>query len=384
MLADTQMFFMWMAASLVIYWILPPQKALYRQVWLIFISFTFIFAQAPVAALQVLWMSVIAIIAAKVLERFHYALLLWLFIIIALMPLLWHRTIQLDAGILLTIGVTFATLRAISVIIDGYAGTSKQKAITTLLYMFFLPLYTVGPVDKAGKFSKEALSIQFVLDDAFRGFTRICLGIFKNVVIADQLIRQYTLKTFPSEGRNFAEYSSSDTFLFIILSFFYTYINFSAFVDIAIGVSRMFGIKIIENFNFPIFAKNLQDFWKRWHISLGNWITNYLYMPIVFLIGKRWAPYLATFLAFSLIGWWHDSHPNYIIWGVLHGAGQCIVQYWVKSTRGTELSKTLKNSVTYILASWALTILFVAWVQTVANLKSIESATAMTKSLIGL
>lgn len=384
MLADTQLFFMWMAFSLVIYWIFPPEKPVFRQLWLIVISFVFIFSQAPVAALQVTWMSVMAILGVWAIQKFHHALILWLFIFLALLPLLWHRTIQLDAGLIITLGVTFATLRAISIIIDSYAGTSKQSVLSNLAYMFFLPLYTVGPVDKASKFSQEGLATQFNVKDFFRGFTRTCLGIFKNIVIADQFIKAHIHETFPVSGRDFTQYSASETFVFIILSFLYTYINFSAFVDVAVGISKMFGIRIVENFNFPIFAKNLQDFWKRWHISLGNWITNYLYMPIVFLIGKRWAPYVATFLAFSLIGWWHDSNLNYIAWGVLHGAGQCLVQFWVKSIRGTSLAKTLNNSALYVVASWGLTMLFVAWVQTVANLKSVDSAILMTKSLIGL
>ena len=92
---------------------------------------------------------------------------------------------------------------------------------------------------------------------------------------------------------------------------------------------------------------------------------------------------MATFLAFSLIGWWHDSNVNYIAWGVLHGAGQCVVQYWTKSIRGTDLAIKLHKSAFYIVSAWFFTILFAAWVQTVANLKSIEAAVSMTKSLIG-
>lgn len=362
---------------------IPPEKPIYRQCWLVLVSFTFIAIQAPVAALQVSWMSFVIIVALWAMTKVHHALLLWVFILLALLPLLWHRTIELDASLVATLGVTFATLRALSVIIDSYAGTNKESKMSNLAYMFFLPLYTVGPIDKARKFSPEALSVNFSLNHVFRGFTRICLGLFKNVVIAEQLIRQYSLEQFPPNGRDFSLYAASDTLVFVILSFLYTYINFSAFVDIAIGLSRMFGIKILENFNFPIFARNLQDFWKRWHISLGNWITNYLYMPIVFLIGKRWAPYVATFLAFSLIGWWHDSNLNYIAWGVLHGAGQCIVQFWIKSARRTSWVLKLQTNIIYIIAAWFTTILFAAWVQTIANLKSIDAAITMSKSLVG-
>ena len=380
MLADTQLFFLWIVLMTAIYWLIPPSSPTIRQAWLIVTSFIFIYAHAPIAGLSVLWMTVWACLSSFVFKSKQNAVVLWSCLLLACLPLLSHRLIWLDASLIATLGVTFATLRAASVIIDRYADSYHADTGTTFLYMMFLPLYTVGPIDKAHKFAKDSLQVRLNIKTFARGITRSCMGIFKSIVIADQLIRAYTQERFPQSNYDFTTFRFDDALVFIALSFLYTYVNFSAFVDIAIGVSRMMGFEIMENFKFPIFARNLQDFWKRWHISLGNWITNYLYLPIVFVIGKPYAPYIATFLAFSLIGWWHDSSANYILWGVLHGTGLCIVQFWLKTVKKRKLTTLSKNSF-YILASWIVTIFYVAWVQTVANLSDLQQALEITKAI---
>lgn len=383
MLADTQLFFIWIIFTASLFWLLPSSTPKLRQTWLTAMSFIFIFITAPFAAMLVLWITIIASLSNIVFEKKHSVLLLWALILLAIAPLLSHRTVYTDATLITSLGVTFATLRALSIIIDSYAETAKNNILTNFTYMLFLPLYTVGPVDKASKFSIKEFSYEINLKHLFRGIGRTSIGLFKSTVIAEQLISGYIKTSFPVSQRDFSTFSSLDALTFIFLSFIYTYINFSAFVDIAVGTSKMFGFKIIENFKFPIFATSLQDFWKRWHISLGNWITSYLYMPIVFMIGKRWAPYLATFLAFSLIGWWHDSSINYILWGVFHGIGLCINQYWIKRKKKREIKVESRNTF-FTITSWATTIFFVAWVQTIANQKTIEQAIEITYALFRL
>ena len=361
-----------------IFWFIPKEAAWLRQAFLITTSFLFVFALAPWSALQIAWMTCVAALSLRVFNFKKNVWILWAMILLSCLPLLWHRVVDVNATILITIGVTFATLRAVSVVIDGYSGASNPSARTVFTYMFFLPLYTVGPVDKANKFSEDGLGKSIELEYLVRGFSRLCLGLFKSAVIADQLIKSTMVELYPQSTRSFEAFGAGDALLFIALSFAYTYVNFSAFVDIAIGVSKMFGVRVIENFNFPIFARNLQDFWKRWHISLGNWITNYLYMPIVFMIGKRWAPYVATFVAFSLIGWWHDSSFNYILWGVLHGIGLCVNQYFMKKKGRKGQSTPLSFAA---ICSWAATLFYVAWVQTIANMKTAEDAWLITRAL---
>jgi D-alanyl-lipoteichoic acid acyltransferase DltB (MBOAT superfamily) len=383
MLADSQLFFIWIGFTVSIFWLIPRELAKTRQLWLLLVSFIYVFAHASDAALSVVWMTFCACVAPNVFRIKSHAVVLWLLIILTCIPILGLRTIYLDAGLIATLGVTFATLRAVSLVIDSYSGSAHHTVLTKSLYMFFLPLYTVGPVDKPVKFNVDGVSTRFNLFAVLRGVSRTCLGLFKNVYVAEYLIKGYHLERFPLEARNYSEFSSLEALLFILLSFAYTYINFSAFVDIAIGISKAFGFSVMENFRFPIFAKNLQDFWKRWHISLGNWITNYLYLPIVFMIGTRYAPYLASFLAFSLIGWWHGSSFNYLLWGVLHGTGLCVVQFWTKWLKKNGKRKFTQN-VPYILLSWSATILFVAWVQTIANMKNIDDAMRITEALFSI
>ena len=149
---------------------------------------------------------------------------------------------------------------------------------------------------------------------------------------------------------------------------------------------RLFGLSIIENFNYPILARNMRDFWRRWHISLGRWITQYLYFPIVAKLHTPTAPYIATFVAFMLIGWWHGSTLTYISWGVLHGMGLCTVMAWQRAMKRNypAVYKVMVGNPVYIGLSWMATLFYVAWVQTFANQKSFGEALVMTRSLIGL
>ena len=114
------------------------------------------------------------------------------------------------------------------------------------------------------------------------------------------------------------------------MTFLYVYMDFSAYSDIAIGSSRLFGIRIMENFNWPIFAQNIGDFWRRWHMTLAGWCQTYVYLPT---IGLSRNPFLAVYATFLAIGLWHAGSINYACWGLYHATGVAVFQIWQRFKR---------------------------------------------------
>ena len=385
MFADTSLFLFWLIVAGLSYWMIPPAKPRWRQCWLIATSWLLIFAIAPWACLFVTWMWLGVWVATRVFEKVHNPIMLSLILLAICLPLLMQRSVSSDVGLIASLGITFATLRAVAMSIDGYVTRKPLATADAGVCLFFLPLYTVGPIESVQKFSREQFAIQPDFRFMARGLSRIALGLFKTVFVADILIAGQLKLHFPVAGRSFGDYGSPEMIAFIGLSFLYTYVNFSGVVDIALGTSRLFGLRIIENFDFPIVARNLRDFWKRWHISLGRWITQYLYFPVVASLRTPVSPYVATFLAFVLIGWWHGATLTYLSWGVFHGAGLCAVMFWQRSMkiRLPRTYKILTKNPLYILVSWSMTIVYVAWVQTFANQNSFAEALSMTRALIG-
>lgn len=385
MYEDTSLFLLWLVLTAASYWIIPASAPRWRQSLLIVSSALLIFAVAPFAALLVLWMWIAVWIAIRAFERRRSPMVLSLFLLVICAPLLSQRTVVLDAGLIVTLGITFATLRAVAMAMDCYAKRQRLPAVETGLCLFFLPLYTVGPIESVQRFTADEFSMRPDVLFMARGLSRMALGLFKTVFVAEQLIGGILREIYPAWSRNFSDYSSAEIAGFVCLSFLYTYVNFSGVVDIALGASRLFGLKIIENFDYPILARNMRDFWRRWHISLGQWITQYLYFPIVAKLRTPSAPYIATFAAFMLIGWWHGSTLTYISWGVLHGTGLCTVMAWQRGMkrRYPDAYKAMAANPVYIGASWMATLFYVAWVQTFANQKSFGEAVVMTRTLIG-
>jgi alginate O-acetyltransferase complex protein AlgI len=129
---------------------------------------------------------------------------------------------------------------------------------------------------------------------------------------------------------DFNTLSAWDVWKFMIAAYLQMYLGFSAYTDLAVGASRLFGLKIAENFNWPIFASNITEFWKRWHMSLANWCMTYIYMPT---LGKWRNPYLASYVTFIIMGVWHAGALPWIAWGLYHATGLAAYQWWGKYRR---------------------------------------------------
>jgi len=221
--------------------------------------------------------------------------------------------------IIVPIGISFFTFRTISYLLDIDKG--KIKATTDWVvffnYVAFFPSLLSGPIDKAKMFIPQLENTRtFDYANAVDGLRQILWGLFKKVVIANNCA--------VITNEVFANYQNLPASSLLIGAFLYTiqlYADFSGYSDMAIGVARLLGFKITKNFDFPFFAQNIADFWRKWHISLTTWLTEYVFTPlsIYFRDYGNFGLILAIAINFTLIGIWHGANWTYILFGFLHG-----------------------------------------------------------------
>ena len=218
-------------------------------------------------------------------------------------------------NIVLPIGISFFTFQAISYLVDVYRGTvsASSSFINFGTYLTFFPQLIAGPIVRYETVNKELIDRKESVDDASRGITRFCVGLFKKVVIADTL--GSTVKLLSAIKAR----SSLSYFLEMISATMQLYYDFSAYSDMAIGMALIFGFHFLENFNYPLIATSVKDFWRRWHISLSSFLKDYIYIP---LGGSRCSNsrYIFNlFVVWFLTGFWHGADYNFILWGLYFG-----------------------------------------------------------------
>ncbi len=222
-------------------------------------------------------------------------------------------------NILIPLGISFFTFRTISYILDIDKGKIRATKdwVVFFNYVSFFPSLLSGPIDKAKLLVPQLeKKREFEYDQAVDGMRQILWGLFKKVVIADNLAI-ITNQIFD----NYHDLSGSTL---LLGAFFYTiqiYADFSGYTDMAIGIARLLGFNITKNFDFPLFAQNIAEFWRKWHMSLTSWLTEYVFTPlsIEFRDYGKFGVIIAIIINFSLIGIWHGANWTYILFGFLHG-----------------------------------------------------------------
>jgi alginate O-acetyltransferase complex protein AlgI len=220
-------------------------------------------------------------------------------------------------SILLPIGLSFHTFQAMSYTIEVYRGNQKAERHFGIysLYVMFYPQLVAGPIERPQNLLHQFREYHdFNYDRVVAGLRLMLWGIFKKLVIADRLAI-YVNSTY-----NNSDQHSGITLLIATVFFaFQIYCDFSGYSDIAIGSAQVMGFKLMTNFNRPYFARNISEFWKRWHISLSTWFKDYLYISLGGnkVSVSRW--YFNLFFVFLISGLWHGANWTYIIWGALNG-----------------------------------------------------------------
>lgn len=229
----------------------------------------------------------------------------------------FKNDILIISDIELPIGISFYTFQALSYLVDIYrAGTkSSEKFINTALYIAFFPQLIAGPIVKYHEIDKQIEKRDITGEKFSLGFRCFIYGLSKKVLISN-ILGKSADAIFAT---NILLIDGKIAWLGAILYTFQIYYDFSGYSDMAIGLGKMFGFDIPENFNYPYLAKSVGEFWRRWHISLGSWFKDYLYIP---LGGNRHGisrTFLNLIIVFFLTGLWHGASFNYIMWGLYYG-----------------------------------------------------------------
>jgi alginate O-acetyltransferase complex protein AlgI len=218
----------------------------------------------------------------------------------------------------LPIGISFFTFQALSYIIDVYRGAARvqKNPINVALYISLFPQLIAGPIVRYHDVARQIIARKHSIALFSEGVQRFIIGFAKKVLIANPLgLVADQIFEIPLEHVN-----AGLIWLGIFCYSLQIYFDFSGYSDMAIGLGRMFGFRYLENFNYPYISRSVQEFWRRWHISLSNWFRDYLYIP---LGGNRCAPWRVYFnlvTVFFLCGLWHGASWNFVIWGLLHGS----------------------------------------------------------------
>ncbi len=230
--------------------------------------------------------------------------------------------------IILPVGISFYTFQALSYSIDVYRGKIEptKDIIAFFAFISFFPQLVAGPIERATNLLPQFLNKRtFSYDQATDGMRQILWGLFKKIVVADNCA-SYVDQVWATYDTQ----TGSTLLLAAILFTFQIYGDFSGYSDIAIGTAKLFGIKLMRNFNNPYFSRDIAEFWRRWHISLTTWFRDYVYIP---LGGsrpeipahiknpdryKKWIIVRNTFVIFLLSGFWHGANWTFIVWGTYH------------------------------------------------------------------
>ena len=218
--------------------------------------------------------------------------------------------------IILPVGISFYTFQTMSYSIDVYRGNLKPTTdfVSFAAFVSFFPQLVAGPIERASHLLPQILrSRTFSYEKGMQGLRLILWGLIKKVVIADTLAIKVD-----DIFENYAFFGGGVLWLGAIYFAIQIYCDFSGYSDIAIGVSKLFGIELKSNFKFPYFSRNIGEFWRRWHISLSTWFRDYLYIPLGGSKGSKWISLRNIFIIFLVSGFWHGANLTFIVWGGIH------------------------------------------------------------------
>lgn len=233
----------------------------------------------------------------------------------------WHQPL----------GISFFTFMAMAYLVEVYNRScpAEMKFLNTALFIAFFPTVLAGPINRYSRLRKQLAERETTPELLSQGVQRFIIGLGKKVLLADTLARVADrIFAIPASGL-----TASVAWLGAACYTLQIFLDFSGYSDMAIGLGRMFGFRIMENFNYPYISRSITEFWTRWHISLSTWLRDFLFLPMAYSISRRikadrwlgikaesWSYYPAMFFTMLLCGLWHGAAWTFIAWGVFHGS----------------------------------------------------------------
>ena len=254
-------------------------------------------------------------------------------------------------SIMIPIGISYYTFQCLGYLIRIDRGSEKAERNFAVFstYLLFFPKFLAGPVERSNHFFPQLFKpSNFDRNNIVNGSRLFLWGLFKKVVIADILYLPVS-KVYSS----LHAFSGISLLIVLIVQTIYIYCDFSGYTDMALGISKMFGINLIDNFNRPFLAKNISDFWRRWHISLSSWCNDFIYNPFIVKFRRfgNTAVILGIFLTFFIVGIWHGDKLTFVILGILQGIA-IVYEFYTKRKRlkiASNFKKATVNTFSRIL-----------------------------------
>lgn len=219
--------------------------------------------------------------------------------------------------IVLPIGISFFTFQIMSYTIDVYRREvpTQRNVLKLGLYISLFPQLIAGPIVRYIDVAEQINARSYDIDKVFKGATRFSVGLAKKVILSNA-VAALADQIFEMDPTGI---SSATAWLGAIAYLLQIYFDFSGYSDMAIGMGHMLGFDFLENFNYPYIANTVQDFWRRWHISLSTWFKDYLYIPLGGNRKGKLRTYLNLLIVFACTGFWHGASFNFLLWGLYHG-----------------------------------------------------------------
>lgn len=371
----TLKFFAFLAASTLAYWLIRNQRA--RMLFLTAVSLAFIFLYDRTATVVVVALALYATAMGAVIGKTGKPVYHRIGVIGVLLALIIFKYLGLLEGtinslaqfvgllpifeidkLLLPLGISYITFKYISYLTDiHWKIITPGRFDEVLCYGSLFTIFVAGPIERFERFAPQVrgAAAPFAWADVEYGLTRIGLGLIKKLVFADWL--GYLITPVWNAP---AEYSWGVKAAALVGYAFQIYLDFAGYSDIAIGGSRLFGLKIMENFNWPYLQPNMSKFWQGWHISLSEWIRDYLFFPLGHVSRKKfWSIVCVPLIAMALCGLWHGAAWHFVVWGMWHGAGLAVLQFWNGEKRSHKSLAKLSNTRAFTIASTVATFAFV-------------------------
>lgn len=350
-------FWAFLVGAVVVHWLLPERL----RTWFLFVA----------SATYLAWLDWKSVLMLLVLSGLFYAVahvekrprgLTAVLVLGVLAFLAWFKYVPVyveavrgriedpharaAAAVLVPLGASYYTFKLIHYVIEtGRKALPKHGPATFFAYMFFFPMFTAGPIERFDRFH-DGRAPKLTREHLVDGTTRIMYGLVKKLVIVDLVFARPVRPDAHSLLDAIPIYNPALSleqlmgvlpivhplfvWQFVINHFVAVYLDFSAYSDIAVGTALIFGIRLVENFDWPIFATNPTAFWKRYHVSLSAWCQRYVYLPV---LGRTRNPYLAVYATMLAIGFWHAGNLNYLAWGLYQGTVIVVYLTWGRIKR---------------------------------------------------
>lgn len=386
MLRDIQIFLLILGLAQVIYYLIPRTWFNLRVYAMIVLSHFFILYVSPMSFLFLVLTELVVAVYYFLLKRVKPLLpLTWVFTSGILLSVFIIRILAKGESLWDIIGSGFIMIRSLGIIWDLYNKRLYDRALPKLSEALFLtsffPTFAAGPIERINRFQDIERMSRPTPSLYYEGLMRIVIGAFKIIFLGNILVFK-TVKTYFSGMEGAVDYSPEMVVAFILLKFWGLYLNFSGVSDVAIGSARLFGFRLTENFNKPWMSSNILDFWRRWHISLANFVNGIIFTPLARLFRGKIEP--AVFFAFVIIGLWHAINIQYILWGIAHGGAMAIAFRLKRISKKNKRLAVLGKNLVVQSGLRVITIFYVAWLSMFSNASSLEAGVKVTLKLIGI